>query len=554
MYRLLPLVLVSFLLTPVFLQAQDAQIEFTGELEGFDPSADPPLVQVRLTPGLSVPLQVSEATEIRNEEGVEIGLDGLELGQLLRVRGLFAPTGILALEIEVVGDVAEFELRGVIEAIGEGRRIEVVGLAILVPESAEIKDQFGNLLTFAELDVGQTVRVEGAIREGELVASEVTVRTARDGFARVRFRGVVNEVIDDSTLIVLLAGDVPVQVVLTPQTEVKGELAVGVLVRVTGILLPDLAVEATRIQVQRLLQLAPPRLSMRTDQRRRVVVILRSPFDEAVTLRVESRDPAVAEAGPMDLEVPAGKITSFFEVLSGSAPGETIVDVSLPAEQGGLRVELPVQVRAGDDEPEEDELELQWQPGRLSAAPPGRRDVRLQLNQPAPADLVVRLSVREGTADLVVFPEEVLIPAGERAAPVALEILSAQAEARIRAALPEDAGGDTDDLEIQPERVFDRRLQVEWVPDEVEVGVGEEFEVALRLNQPAPADFTVFVRRQGGGQSGSLEGVPSEVRFEAGATEVVLQLRALRRGKVRLRASLPVRLGGRHADLRVEIE
>ncbi len=553
--RLVPLFafLAVLVLSSAWLPAVDPQIEFTGELEDIDDSSDLTVLRLRLTPTFSIPVQVTERTEIREEHGESITVADLEIGQQLEVKGLFTVQGILALEVSVADGVAEFEIRGRIEQIGEGRRIELLGLSIRVPESTVIKDQFGNLLTFTELAVGLFVRIEGRVEEGELVALEITVRTLRDEFATVRFRGVIAEVLGPEAFILLLEGGVPVQVVITTETEIHGELAVGVSVKVAGRLRPDLAVEAHRITVERLLQLAPARLQMRPDQRRRVVVILRSPLDLDVELSLESADPEIATASPEVLVVPAGRVTSFFDVMSGGHPGETSIAVSMPASLGALTVDLPVIVRGEDEEEQEGDLELEWQPKRLSASPPGNHRVRVQLNRPAPADLVVSLQLSEGPADLLDFPAEVMIRRGERVAVVPISILSSRVSARIRATLPPDVGGDSADLEIQPARE-PVRLGLRWVPDEVETEVGEEFQVRLVLDQPAPDELTVFIGPHGGGQTGALGGVPSEVRFEPGHQEMELTFRALAPGKVRLRASLPFRVGGRHDDLRVEVD
>ena len=149
----------------------------------------------------------------------------------------------------------------------------------------------------------------------------------------INFEGIVKS-FEDPDLTVLIEGEIEVLVEVTPETDVKGDLDEGVLVRVKGTLQQDLSVRARKIIVKRLLQLAPGELKMRLNQNRRVEIILRETLGTDVELTITSLDPSIAQVAESDstVTIPAGKVTRSFEVSSGSIEGETIVEVQMPAE------------------------------------------------------------------------------------------------------------------------------------------------------------------------------------------------------------------------------
>ena len=318
-----------------------SQVEFTAEVLAVEViSEDEAVLTLSLPGGFTIDVRVTGETEISNENDVPLTVSDLE-GTILKVEGVFTDQGILAEEVQVVEGDNEFEFKGKIESIDAEAdpppTISVYGFVITVPDTAEIRNDDGTPLLFSELNVDQLVKVEGDIVDEGLVASEVTVKAATEVEGErpvpINFEGIVKS-FEDPDLTVLIEGEIEVLVEVTPETDVKGDLDEGVLVRVKGTLQQDLSVRARKIIVKRLLQLAPGELKMRLNQNRRVEIILRETLGTDVELTITSLDPSIAQVAESDstVTIPAGKVTRSFEVSSGSIEGETIVEVQMPAE------------------------------------------------------------------------------------------------------------------------------------------------------------------------------------------------------------------------------
>ncbi len=559
--RKLAVISLFSLFLPSASLAGDGQIEFIAELAAVTPESEEiTVLTLHVTPSVAVDVKVTPATEIKNEEGEEIGLDALEVGQSLLIEGIFTDIGIVALEVKITDADLDFELKGVIDEVRDGRVIVVLGFPIHVPETAEIKDGAGTPLSFSELEAGLLVKVEGMVVEGELVASEVTVRADRPGFADIRFEGFVSEIPADDLILVTVRGGLGIMVRIGEDTQIVGNLAVGVRVKVSGRLGPDLIVHAKKIVVLHSIELVPNHLRMGLDEERRAVVLLRGSFDEDVRVELTSTHPDIAHPAVDHILIPAGQVTASFAVQSGAVEGDTVIAAALPADRGGAKARMRVLVGEPDDSSDdtsedENRLEVHWRPDKIKSVPDtGFREVRLHLNHPAPVDLLVTLELTEGSDEVVAFPSEVLIPAGEKIVPVVLEFLSREGNARLQATLPEDVGGDTDTLEIDLEDRPQDKVGIQWRPDEIRIGVLSEFRVRLILSRPAPLDMKVVVSVKSG-DADLVKGMPEEIEFEAGQQQVVIELESGEKtGLVRFRAALPFDLGGKHDDLHVRVD
>jgi hypothetical protein len=237
--------------------------------------------------------------------------------------------------------------------------------------------------------------------------------------------------------------------------------------------------------------------------------------------------------------------------------GRSDIDVVSPSLAGSSLV-LEVEVESSQDGPDEPdqpgteaELEIKWSPDRILNAQPGLYSTQLVLNQPAPANLIVTLFVKDGDPTLVRFPPEVSFLEGETAQSVAVEVLGSGDDVKVRAALP--ASGDNDDLEIETRAAELEDVDIQWEPDDIEVAPSETVAVQLRLDRPAPIDFEVLVLVKDG-NAHLVTGIPSEIRFSAGDSSVTIPVQiGADRGRVEFRAAVPFQLGGDADDLRIEI-
>ncbi len=528
----------------------DSQIEFVAEITAIDTSGEFTVLTVAITPEVSLGVLISDQTEIYDANSGQLDPSALAVGQSIKVAGIFTDLGLLALEIELSSDGDGFNLNGPIQSIAD-RQIEVLGLRVVVPPEAEISDAHGPL-ALDELHVGQGVKISGMVVDGQLVARRIKVGREQDRHSSIRFEAVVRELPSPDLMIVEIPGEVRVQVILTPDTEIEGNLAVGVRVRVFGHVGTDLAVVARRVVVLRLLELIPRRLQMKPLSEHRMVVLLGASFDRDIPIGLASSNPEIARPSTDEVIVPAGGgLNAVFHIASGPDEGETDIIAELPEDLGSLQARSHVQVNA---ERPHAEFEIQWSPDKIRAVPHGDSVARLHLNRPAPDDIRIRIEQTRGDEDFVVFPDEVLIPAGERTVRVPLEFLKDQGEALLVASLPEDLGGDGDELEIQIKGKSDAKLRLNWRPDKLEVGVESEVHSSLVLNSPAPVAFRAVLSIRLG-EAGLLTGLPAEVEFAEGQQEAVVRFKTgPRAGRVTIRAAVPRALGGDHADLRVEIE
>ncbi len=537
-----------FLLTLTCLQA--APLEFVAEIGSVSEVDGETVVSVKVTPTVSIAVRVSGLTEIKDETGLPVPASELSAGQMVRIEALFTDQGILALEIEILGTSNDFEFRGMLEGVGDGQ-IELLGLVILVPDTADIKDEFGDPLNLTDLQVLDLVKVEGMTVGNDLVAEDIR-RLTEDSFARISFLAVIESFPADDQLLVVLDGGVMVLVELTEDTEVRGMLAVGAIVKVIGLINSDLFVTALKVNVvSALFELSPPRLKMGFEETRTVEVILREPLEDDLFLEIQSEDPDIATVSPEDLVIQAGEVSGSFEVTSDSVEGRTTIHVVAPDLEGAA-ADLRVDVR--EEGADARELEVKWTPRVIKSNPREVREVSLFLKKGvAPTELTVELSLVDGPEGLVSFPEEVFFPAGQKRIRFNIEVRSLPGRAVIRATLPDDVGADTDDLVVELGR-GQTRLKVEWSKSQVKTGPMANVDVKLRLNKPAPAPVTVSVEVRNGDSSVVAAALPSQLTFAQGEQEISLQFAtADKEGRVTYRATLPSDFGGGHDDLRIVV-
>ncbi|HSR50266.1 MAG TPA: DUF5666 domain-containing protein [Acidobacteriota bacterium] len=547
MKRFAVLFFISFAVSTLVFPA--SQVEFIAEVQSVTPDGGNTVLSMALTPSVNIDVLVTAATEIKDENDDPLTPDQLTAGMVLKIEGLFVDGGILANEIEVTDDQNEFEVRGFLQGVTpdgpESGRIMVAGFDILVPAEAEIKSSGGEVLTFADLMVDQFVQVEGTAKMDDLVADEVKVRDEDDlgKFAKIRLEGVVSEIIDEGQFLVELAGEAAALVKIDEDTRIiGGEIALGASVKVFGTLTEDLCVLAERVLVKKAVELAPDELRLELQESGQVCVVLRNPRDTDTVFEIASQDPSLAAVSTNMLTIPAGMLTGCFDVMALDQEGETKVDVVTSGFEGMVEVEIGEQEGEGPQD-------VRWDPRVVRAAPDLIRDVRLRLAVPAEEETTAMLFISEGDTDLINFPSEVIFPAGSRTQTVRLEFLSTQVTAVLTAELPD---GETADLDIDLRPPEMEKLQLQWSPDSVEAGPGEEVTVEIFIDRPAPFDVEVTLSEVGRPLLASVPG--SVMILEGEQTVEVIFMTGDDTGKTKLRAALPIQVGGRHQDLEVEVD
>ena len=461
MKRILPLFFILLSLT--FLKATSSQIEFVGNVESIEQLSDEVAVlTMPLTSLLTIEVRVTGQTEIFDWE-TPIDVPALVAlvksfpDTLFEVEGLLTGGSVLAQKIKATEDGSDIQVRGRITDISAGE-ITVRGFVFNV-EGAEIQDDEGTPLSLDELQINQFVVVKGNVVGDALIAIKVTVRTRGEdeeeegGLLRISFEGIVIDTtgegdIPEDITVAIEGADVSSLVRITDETDIKGSIELGVLVRVVGTMEEDASVRAKKIIVKRLLQLAPDKLKMRFNQTRRVEIILRETVGEDVPLVISiTSGDEIISLSDESVTISAGRVTGFFEVTSGTTEGEAFVDVQMPESLGGLTVTLPVEVRDRGGNPTDPKIN--WSPGTLNASTEQTKTVRLRLNQPAPAGLMVALTLKDGGLEDLGFPGMVAFDEGARVVMVVITTGTTTGEAEIEAALSDDLGGDSSDLKVK---------------------------------------------------------------------------------------------------------
>lgn len=115
---------------------------------------------------------------------VRVEISGLNAGMTLRITVRITASGAV-----IVRAPNEIELTGTIESI-TAPNLKVSGLTVITNADTEFKRR-GERVNFADLAVGQLVRVEGSLNaDGKVVAREIRILVPPDQ-NRVRIRGVI---------------------------------------------------------------------------------------------------------------------------------------------------------------------------------------------------------------------------------------------------------------------------------------------------------------------------------------------------------------------------
>lgn len=200
---------------------------------------------------------VTEATEIENDDD-EIAFEDLELGMFAEVEGFTNDAGdLIADEIEIEGDDgdddgddSDIEVEGTIDDLGD-MSLTVGNYTFFVTEGTEIEGEDDQNLTFADLQVGQYVEVEGFYGDdGTLFASEIDVEDFGDDDIEVE--GAIEELGDASLTVLGLTFAVTDDTIIEGDDDepiLFSDLAVGLVVEVHGAEI-DGTLVATRIEVE----------------------------------------------------------------------------------------------------------------------------------------------------------------------------------------------------------------------------------------------------------------------------------------------------------------
>ncbi len=196
-----------------------------------------------------IPFVVTDRTEIFDETGEPFPFSGIEPGMFVRVKGFYFPATRRAVALKIEVRTRRFvHLTGTINEIGDAA-ISVSGIRVFITDDTALLGPDGQPIEFADLQVGQIVKVLGWKTDGGVVARLVKVRLRVED--EVLVTGVL-EAVEDSAVVVL---GVTFRVISTTRiTDAAGnelplgELEVGRTVQIRGDLMADGTLVAFRIR------------------------------------------------------------------------------------------------------------------------------------------------------------------------------------------------------------------------------------------------------------------------------------------------------------------
>jgi hypothetical protein len=410
---------------------------------------------------------VNSKTQLENQSGAEITMDDLagmmvdDAGQpvgegpLVRVMGKFSSSGILATLVNVLdsGGSNTFRLKGTINQIapssdGTSLVVSLLGMRILATPATIIDGGLGSVLN---LSVGTKVEVEGNIDEltGDWSAVTISILKQNKGRGSLVFEGQVNSYDEGTGLLQVAVSGVegtftPVQI--TEATSIVGELMLGVMVQVSGVLQADMmTVTAKKIMVLSALEIKPDVLKLTVGTTGQLTVKLREIRDADVGITLVSDNTATATV-PESITIPAGTKTATFDVAA-LAVGTTLITASDGTNTATAEVRVG-ELSEDETDPPAAEVRIAFAPDHVKLEVNESREVVLLIKPPQKGAIIVPLTV--DPSGLFSINEEV-IALGNGAAnqKVMLTAGPTEGSGTLTATLPAELGVGTAELIVE---------------------------------------------------------------------------------------------------------
>lgn len=451
-----------------------AELEISGAIEAIaDTGGGSRVIQV-----LGFAIAVAASTEITDMAGDRLFPNDLQVGQFVKVEAMTGGPELVARQVKLRSNAAGFAATSVVGVVSEIHGSEIVvsiegGVAALVQITPQTKIE-------GILAVGSSVRVSGVLTPGLAIAA-LTIQT-QSGFrllpdelrmnfgqtARVDL--VLSAASEDDLVFSLISRN--------PSAAAPGESSATVP---AGGLTASFDVTSGMIEARTFIDVQAPQqlggaaralevevendgpqgddpaneeLEIRWNPRRlqnpatgpgQVELRLNqpAPSDLSVRLFVKDGNPGLASF-PDTVTFLEGSTTAGVTIEILATTGETKIRAALPG--GGDTDDLEIEFSAQNAE----RLEIEWTPDDVRLSPNGSAEVRLKLDRPAPADLTVVLSVKDGDASILDgFPSEISFAAGEDQRTVVVQSVGDRGKVRFRAALPFQFGGRDDVLTVE---------------------------------------------------------------------------------------------------------
>jgi hypothetical protein len=484
------------------------------------------------------------------------GLEG-DHSRFVKVAGKYSSSGILATSVQVLNstDPETFLLTGHITAIqmsDTSAVVSLLGIKLTFAQSVQITWD-GATASLSDLQVGALIAATGrVVKDGPWTATEIKVISENTKHEYLRFEGTVLSY--DSAkgvLVVDVAGAQKNQttVLVTKSTKIEGDLKGGAYVRVTGVLNTDLGVTAKEVEVIPTLELKPDQRKLKVNGTAVFIVSLRVAAADAVTVNLAA-DPA----GILELSKPSVVIAKGTRTAEFSVKALKLGTAKLTATVGPDSAAAEVVV----GEVSEDENDIPGSAARISFAPDHikmevgeTRDVVLLIKPPQKNAVDVAIAPY-GTAGILKVASATAFNDGAAFMKVSVQAIAA-GTASIVAVLPDALGGAKAELLVEvgvKGSDEEKKLELNFRPDHVQLKQGDSRPVQLNLSHPATEAVTIVLAQEGS----ALTGFPTQVTIEMGKIRTSIKVTGDQVGKSQIEATLPTKLGSARAVLDAEVK
>jgi hypothetical protein len=495
---------------------------------------------------------VNSNAELSDQAGDSIEMSGLAAGDVVKVKGKFSASGILASEIQLQAKTNDdFQLRGRItnvQSSGANTLVSLLGITIVVNSDTKITTDEGASAPVTDLKNGMLVQVAGTISGSTWTATTIKILSEQKKKNQVRFAGTVQAV--TSTMIQVEVDGVSgglTTVLLNSNTRIVGDLAKGVLVEVKGTLNSDLSVTATEVRVLPALEIKPDERKLKIGETGSFTVKLRETASADVNVALSLSDASVLALSTASITILKGNKTADFSA-NGLKVGSSVITAAALGQKATAKVTVG-EVSENENEQPAGDVRVAFAPEKIKMSLNDTREVVLLIKPPQKSAVTVQFSVKP---ELVTVLASRDFSNGAAALKVTIQSGSKEGTASVVATLPSALGGGKAELLVEvtakKEGNEEENPEIDFRPDEVGLGVGETRGVKLLSSTSFDKDVPIIIS-----SGGTIVQAPSSVVLSAGNKSVSVSVLGKAEGKVTLIAALPSSLGGDTAKLEVEV-
>lgn len=378
----------------------------------------------------------------------------------VEVTGKFSSSGILATRVRVVETARDFSLRGHITRIQSLSQdqafISLLGITLQVDMSATpptVIEAEGVPAPLSALQIGTRIEAQGTILpNGTWSAGHIKILSASNRKkGLVFFEGTVQSYNGTAgTLDVAVNGPTAnvTRVLITPETSIQGNLAVGAYVLIIGTINPDYSFTARQIRVLAALEIKPDERKLAINESATFTVKLREAAAAEVTVTLAVDPSGILDPlSPATLTIPAGRQTADFTVTARTAGTATITAAALGEQASALVIvgRLP----GNEPEPQPEQVRIFFSPDHIKMRPNETREVVLHIHPPQRAEVALEFT----SSDVIVVPIPTtrVLSNGAAMFKVVIQSGAATGKASIIAKLPAALGAGMAELVVEVE-------------------------------------------------------------------------------------------------------